>query len=242
MSSSSGPSGCGADGVGRRLALAERLLACYQQALGHELPNQLVALQGLARLVEADAGERLDGEGRACLVRLADMARRAHAFVAELADVGRTARKAEVPAEVSLAELCREAAAEVNWLCPGRAVQYDIAQPLPAVVLPPAAARRALLELFLHAARRAPADGPLRIAVGATAAEGAVELRVRDDGPSPGPLGACQADDPFAAPAGQGPFGLFLARLLAEGWGGSLRVEPGPDGGCAVTLVVPAIG
>src|SRR5262245_60700475 len=116
MESSSGPSGSGPDGVARRLALTERLLACYQQALGHELPNQLVALQGLARLVEADAGERLDEEGRACLVRLADMARRAHAFVAELADVGRTVRKAEAPAEVSLEELCREAAAEVNWL------------------------------------------------------------------------------------------------------------------------------
>ena len=35
----------------------ERLLACYQQALGHDLPNKLVALQGIARLLEEELAE-----------------------------------------------------------------------------------------------------------------------------------------------------------------------------------------
>src|SRR5262249_38027329 len=56
----------------RRLAGVERLRVCYQQAVGHELPNQLVALQGTARLLEQDAGDRLDPETRADLTRLAE--------------------------------------------------------------------------------------------------------------------------------------------------------------------------
>ena len=49
----------------RRIEQLERLLGCFQKALGHELPNQLVALQGLARLIEMEQADRLDEEGRA---------------------------------------------------------------------------------------------------------------------------------------------------------------------------------
>ena len=50
------------DEEGRALARAERLLACYQQALGHDLPNKLVALQGLARLACEDLRPKADAE------------------------------------------------------------------------------------------------------------------------------------------------------------------------------------
>ena len=65
-----------ANPAGRRVEQLERLLGCFQKALGHELPNQLVALQGLARLIEMEQADRLDDEGRAHLLRLADLARR----------------------------------------------------------------------------------------------------------------------------------------------------------------------
>src|SRR5262245_23104961 len=99
------------DDPAQALARAERLLACYQQAIGHDLPNRLVVLQGTARMLEQDAGERLDPALRADLVRLAELARRVHDFIAALADVGRTCRRAEPAEEVSLEEVCREAAA-----------------------------------------------------------------------------------------------------------------------------------
>ncbi len=74
------------------------LLAALQQALGHDLPNQLIAVQGLARLLELEQGERLSAEGRDYLARLAAAAARAHALVAELAGLVRQARQAPPPA------------------------------------------------------------------------------------------------------------------------------------------------
>src|SRR5262249_35917259 len=119
------------DDPARALARAQRLLACFQQAVGHELPNLLVALQGTARVLEQEAGDRLDAETRSGLLRLGDLAARIHQFVVALAEVGRTCRRVEPLAEVSLEDVCREAAAEVSWLCPRPAVRYDMLQPMP---------------------------------------------------------------------------------------------------------------
>jgi signal transduction histidine kinase len=216
----------------RALALAERLLGCYQHALGHDLPNQLVAIQGLARLVQQEAGESLGPDTAALLDRLADQARRAHALAAALADVGRACRMAEPPAPVALGELCREAAAEANWLCPDGGLRYDETQPLPTLRLPPVAARRVFVELCLHAARRAPEGRPVRVEVGAEAGACGTVVRVRDDGPAP-PL-------PWPEQAFEPPsLGLFLARQLVEGWGGSLRAEAANGAGCTFLVTLP---
>jgi hypothetical protein len=68
-----------------------RLLAVLEKALGHDLPNQLIAVQGLARLLEQDHGERLGAEGRDYLGRLAAGAAKAHALAADLATLVRQA-------------------------------------------------------------------------------------------------------------------------------------------------------
>src|SRR5437899_1008822 len=53
------PGGSEQEATCRRLERLERLLACFQKALGHEMPNQLVAIGGLLRLLELEEGERL---------------------------------------------------------------------------------------------------------------------------------------------------------------------------------------
>src|SRR5262249_62071124 len=112
-------------------------------------------------------------------------------------------------------------------------------EPLPTLTLPPGAARRVFLELFLHAARRAP-DGLLRVEVAARQTPEGTEVRVRDDGPALSALGQKQAFDPFAALPGEGPaFGLFLARQLVEAWGGTFRLESQEGTGCRVIVTVP---
>ncbi len=40
--------------VQRQLAFAEQLLAVFQQVVGHELPNHLIAIQGLVRVLEME--------------------------------------------------------------------------------------------------------------------------------------------------------------------------------------------
>src|SRR5262245_32158836 len=62
----------------RRLEQTERLLACFRRAAGHDLPNQLVGLQGLLHVLELEEADRLSADGRAYLQRLVAAARRAH--------------------------------------------------------------------------------------------------------------------------------------------------------------------
>src|SRR5262245_38427396 len=102
----------------QRLACAERLLACFQKALGHDLPGRLVALQGLLRLLEAEAGPQLDDETRTYLQRSLAVAGKAALLVRELADLGRAARDAATAAEVPLSEAAEEALVAGKQLFP----------------------------------------------------------------------------------------------------------------------------
>src|SRR5262245_65240084 len=70
-------------------ALGESLRACLRQALGHELPNQILAVQGLARVLEWEDGGRLSDAGKDYLRRLAAAAERVHGLVRTLAAVVR---------------------------------------------------------------------------------------------------------------------------------------------------------
>src|SRR5262245_9441918 len=150
------------DDPAHALLLARRLLACFQDAVGHDLPNQLVAIQGLARLLEQDEADRLSPDGRESLSRLAHLTRRVHTAVSALADAGRCCRAAEPAAPCALAELAREAAAEVRWLHPGREVHFDLPPTLPTVTAPPGALRRVLAEVYTFLVRRV-SQQPVRI-------------------------------------------------------------------------------
>jgi signal transduction histidine kinase len=231
---------------------AERLLACFEKAVRHELPNQLVAIQGLARLVAEEQANRLDPEGRYQLDRLIALARRTDALVRVLADLARFSLHPEPAIPTSLADVAREAAAEVNLLSTGQPVEYHLQNPLPTVTLAPSSLRQVLVELFRNAVHRAAPDRPLRIEVGAVQTPAGVEFWVADDGPglsSPGPE---QLFDPFAggvgasskpgqAEFGAGSFGLgmFLVRQVVATWGGSLRVESVAEAGTRFVFQVP---
>src|SRR5262245_55828958 len=160
----------------RELERACRLLACFQQALGHELPNQLVALQGLLRLLEAEASDCLDAECRGVLQRLVTLAQRTHALVNDLAELGRLGREPVPAGGVELAEVAREAVAEVSQLCRGRPVEYHIAAERGLTLgVPYRALRQVLVLLLRHAAQNAAADRPLRVEVGARRTPGGLE-------------------------------------------------------------------
>ena len=66
-----------------------------QKALGHELPNQLIAVQGLARLLDTET-ERLSDDGKEYLQRLGAAAQRSHEMVRALADFLRALRAGKI--------------------------------------------------------------------------------------------------------------------------------------------------
>jgi signal transduction histidine kinase len=224
-------------GGGEREA-GERLLACYQEALGHQLPNRLVALQGLARLLEESAGDRLGPEVRSEVARLGDLARDTDRLVRALADIGRLCRDARTGGPVGVAEAAREAGAEVKVLSPGVVIEYDFPGDLPAAPVSRRSLYQVLVELLRNAAQAA---GAAPIHVGGRRAAAGIEVWVADDGPGLPAVSPQRLFAPFQRAGGRG-FGLFLVRQVTASWGGSLRVHSEPGRGTRVTVHIPVEG
>ncbi len=206
-----------------------RLLAVLRKGLGHEMANQLVAVQGLARLVEQEEGERLSAEGRAQLARVAAGAAKAHALAGALADVARLAGPPAPAERVDLAELVAEVVAEAKQLAAGRRTEYHASVQALALSVSRPALRKVLAILLRRTAGA-------RVEVTTRPIAEAAEICIVAEGSVFSPESAGRAFEPFTGPEGQG-LDLFLARELAEGWGGSLRLEPAEDGAGTVFVV-----
>jgi signal transduction histidine kinase len=223
------------------LERAERLLASFQQVLGHDLPNHLIAVQGLARVLELEEGERLSPAGRELLARLSAAAQRAHGLVSTLAEIGSVGREIHPPERIPLAELGQEVAAEINQLFPGRRMEYDFSRAAVPVFAPRAAVRRLLVQLVRNAVQASPDDSPVYVELGARETSTGQEFWVADRRPGLASEQLRQLRDFLegrsANPPG-GNLGLMLVRRLVEHVGGKLRVESAPITGTVLTVAL----
>jgi signal transduction histidine kinase len=223
------------------LEQTERLLNCFQRALGDELPDRLLAIQGLIRLMTEESAECLDDEARGHLTRLAAVARRTDALVRALAEIGRLCRAPPPSERVSLAEVVREAAAEANLLSGGRSVAYHFQDVMPVFTLPRRALYQVLLELVRNAVQAGTPERPLQVEVGAAPAGGGVEVWVADNGQGIPEARRDVLFDPFAPrnASSTGPgLGLFLVSQVVASWGGAIRIQSEEGRGTRVTLLV----
>jgi len=228
------------DPARQTLVLVEPLLACFQQALGHELPNRLVSVQGLARLLLLDQAERLDDEGREYLQRLANSIRQADELVRSLAELGRLLRDPGPSVLLDLAEMTAEAVASIKVLYPEREIEYHLGRDLPVLSLPRKQCQHLLTLLFRQALEATPGDRPVRLEVDAVRVAGGVDVWVADNGPGLTEAELRQRFDPFARGSeglGQG-LGLFPVRELVAAWAGTLTVRSEPGEGTLYRLFV----
>ncbi len=224
-----------------RLDRREWLLAAYQQMLSHDLPNSLVSIQSLARLVLDDPAAGLDAGNRELLQRLADLAGRTDRKVRTLAEIGRLDRDAGRPEPVPLTDAVTEAVVEVKLLFSRPPVEYIIQQPMPTAVVP-RRALQAVLHHLLRNATRAVQDKPgARIEVAARTTPDGVELSIADNGCGLSAARQLRLFEPFqvdTAAEGQG-LGLFLVRQVVAGWQGAVRVRSELGQGATFTIRLP---
>src|SRR2546428_14173599 len=102
----------GAADVSATQAPDERLLDGLQHLLGHELPNQLIALQGLLRLFAFDEDDRLTPAAREYLQRLAGVAQRIQTIIQGMVELCRLRHPVEASENFLFADVAGEAAAE----------------------------------------------------------------------------------------------------------------------------------
>jgi signal transduction histidine kinase len=234
-----GPSGAG-DTSALALERARRLLDCWQRALGHELPNQMLGIAGLARLLEETQSERLDADGRDCLERLIEAAQRGGRLLDALAELGTLCREVGADEGVSLVEVAQEAEAEANLLGKEAVIEYDFQTDLPNLAVSRRALHQVLAHLLRNAIEAAQPSRLLRIRVGGrTCAEG-VEFWVADNGCGLRLARPERLFEPFANRRGEDSWGLglFLVREIVAAWHGTLRVQSEAGEGTTFTVLV----
>jgi signal transduction histidine kinase len=223
----------------------EQQIGCLQAFVGHELLNVLVSCHGFAQLLGEQA-LRLDSEGQMHLERLQALTQKADRTSRRLEKIGRLLRGSPWGPCVALADVAREAVAEVNARGDLPGVDYRIVEPMPALAVSRPLMHAALVELVRNSARAALTTAAGQVEVTARLVPDGCLLKVRDNGAG---LSAEQANlllEPFAAariPGACGAgLGFFLVRQAAARWGGLLRVHSEVGQGTTVELLVPARG
>jgi signal transduction histidine kinase len=144
--------------------------------------------------------------------------------------IGRAAADAGAPEDVGLADLARDAAAEVRQLFPARAVTYHLQVQAPSVRVCRRSLRRAVVGLIRAALQES--DAPdYHLGLDSRATPAGVEWAL-------GPWAGQAA--PARTLAGADPLLLALVREFADAWGGTLAVTEEPGRGRLFTLLIPS--
>jgi K+-sensing histidine kinase KdpD len=227
----------------RRSGRTERLLKCFQKAHNHELPNHLVAIQGLVRLLKLEMEPKLDEESLEIFKRLETASQRTHEVIRTLAAIGRIGEEKASEEPVNLLDAAQEAACAVTSLLPRTAVQYDFPVDLPMLALDSASVHLVMYHLLRRAAQSAVGSKAVQVRVGARLDEEGVAFWVADDGPVLSNRELEEVLEPFTGDHRQEAtrgLGMFLVRQWVDAWGATLRVEADTDKGNVFTLVCPS--
>ena len=230
------------------LARLSQLRADFVSLVSHELRSPMAAVIGAARTLQ-DRWRMLSAEQReSFLALIGDETSRLAELVGDVLDTSRIeagtfSYRFE---EVDLGRVVDEAVGAAALAQQEVAVVAAIRGVLPPVHGDRARLRQVLGNLIENAVKYSPEGGEVRVS--AAAANGAVQIAVRDSGPGiPRDQRSRifekfgRADVAGGSKPGTG-LGLFIARSIAEAHGGSLEVSSGFDPGATFTLTLPVGG
>jgi signal transduction histidine kinase len=227
------------------LARLSQLRADFVSLVSHELRSPMAAVIGAARTLQDRWRMLTAAQRESFLALIGDETTRLAALVGDVLDTSRIeagtfSYRFE---EVDLGRLVDEAV-EVAALAQQEVrVSASVRGKLPPIRGDGARLRQVLGNLIDNAVKYSPEGGEVRVS--AAAANGAVRISVRDEGPGiPRDQQARifekfgRVDVPGASKPGTG-LGLFIARSIAETHGGSLDVASDPEPGSTFTLTLP---
>lgn len=210
------------------------------RVLGHALRGHLTVLRGAATLL-VDEADRLPAASRGQMLGLIDGSTNAMAeliddlLIAVHLELGDLEYQLE---PTDLRALIDEGVEAARRLDGERAIDVTGADDL-EVEVDRERAVRALRAVLANAVRYSAEGSPVEVA--ARAGPDAIEVAVLDRGPGIPQAQRERAFEKFSRldeAAGGAGLGLFLARGLARGMGGDLRVEDREDGGAAVCFTL----
>lgn len=218
------------------------LLLCLRKALGHDLSNQLIGVQGLLRLLESEEGHLLQAAGKEYLHLLQNGVKRAQERIRLLANLARSGSGTPVLFPVPLDEVAREAIASVQMLYPERGTRFEEGESLPLLPVTRTDLRDVLIQLIRNAVEATdPNQQPIVELAGGSTTEH-FWFRITDQGRGLHPNDLRRLHAFFSNQEDQGfrgGLGLLLVRGTVAAWHGRLEATSQPGRGCAVTCFIP---
>jgi two-component system NtrC family sensor kinase len=227
----------------RELGDKERLAALGQLAaqLAHEIGTPLGSVSGHLQLA-LSSRDLAQGTRDRLQVAIKEL-ERVSKIVRDYLDSTRPVKAALVPCDlprvVEEAVGIAQGGVERDGIAIDRSVSPDAAE----VDTDAGLLRQILINLVANAIDAVSGNG--RVAIEASAVEGAVRITVRDDGVGIAPEDAARICEPFYTTKGRGKgtgLGLAICRELATALGGRITVESAPGRGSTFTLTLPRSG
>ena len=212
--------------------------------ISHQTRTPVANLQLYAQLL---AEQPLGPEGRACAEAIEMQAQKLQSLIEALVKTSRleSGVLALHPAPGELAPMVERAAAQYAPKAAAKGLSLTVGPAAGSAVFDPKWTEEALCNLLDNAVKYTPAGGAVTVSVQAYELFAAV--RVRDTGPGiPEEEQARIFGRFYRAPAAYqaegGGIGLYLARQIAAGQGGYLKVESAPGAGSTFSLYLPRDG
>jgi two-component system OmpR family sensor kinase len=233
------------DAFAERKASEERLRRFLADA-SHELRTPLTSIRGYAELFRRGASERQEDLAKS-MRRIEDESARMGILVDDLLLLARLDEKRALEMEgFDLSALASDAVQDARAADPERTVALDAPGPVP-VVADEARMRQVAANLLSNALFHTPPATPVTVRVAMEGADAVLE--VADRGPGLSPEWARRAFEPFfrSDPSrdrstGGAGLGLSIVSAIAQAHGGSVALEPTPEGGATFRVAIPASG
>lgn len=224
---------------------SDKVLFGIRPVLNHDLPNLVLALQGLLQLLHAEEKGRLTPQGQDYLGRLQGIAVQMQTTLTLLKQINKVMPPADSLRSVSLKEALREATAVVKHGFSVQAVPTFGDVPDVSLLAHPALFLQALVHLLSLLGRGRTRDG-LDWRVSSRERGSWIELVFHEGTspkklPAPGPEGAPAFSSGKPVPAEEWSFDilgpenrlrLVLVDQLLSACGGRLLIQAGPGGTC----------
>ncbi|OPZ83971.1 MAG: Sporulation kinase A [bacterium ADurb.Bin429] len=218
---------------------AERFssMGAMAASLAHEIKNPLVPIQTFAHLLptQYDDAEFREAFSQTVVREVERITR----LVGQLLDLVRnpTADRAPVDLDAVVTQLLGLLAPECARV--GIRVHRTTAGGLPPLVGDAGQLYQALLNVLTNAVQAMPDGGELWVTLGGDART--VRVRIQDSGPGVAPELVGRIFEPlYTTKTGGHGLGLALTYQFVKAHGGELRAECPPEGGLAMTLLLPA--
>jgi signal transduction histidine kinase len=222
----------------------DELIRCFS-VLSHDLKSPIFSIDGFSELLLADYKDRLDEEGEDFLRRIRGSAQQMKRTLDGMSSMLKLLARPSAKKPTPLREIVEEVLLKYNFQIEDGGVKVNVAEEMPVVDIDPETMREAIGALVSNALFYNDREkGDRMLTIDSTPADGGHRLCVRDNGIGIDPRYVNQTFDlglKLDKSRGGGPgYGLYLAKRVIEGHGGSISVDTKLGDGSSFCLLIPA--